>query len=232
MAVITSDGSKSLLTEREKLEFESVPEYIREPKAPARELHSLSSRPYLGPYEDREREAPALPKSEELETLWPSIHASEFLPAASNKRHPAIYVAAGFAGGFLSCLVLCGLSAGLSGYMSQKHDLASQDKQIVVSRQAPGNSQNNQQAVVTARQGNQNAEVVVPLFTSYTVKDGDTLAGIALQAYKRATPRLLDEICEANGMKNANVLSLGQTINLPEYHPQPRQVAAGAATPQ
>lgn len=232
MAVITSDGSKSLLTERERLEFESVPEYIREPKAPARESHSLSSRPYLGPYEEREREARPLPKSEELETLWPTIQASEFLPANSNKRHPAVYVAAGFAGGFLSCLVLFGLSAGISGYMSQKQDLANQNKPIVVAHGTAGAGQDNQQATVTARQSDPNAEIIVPLFNSYTVKDGDTLAGIALQAYKRATPRLLDEICKANGMKNANVLSLGQTINLPEYRPQPSQIAAGAAATQ
>jgi nucleoid-associated protein YgaU len=74
--------------------------------------------------------------------------------------------------------------------------------------------------------------VVVPLFASYTVKNGDTLASIALQAYKRATPRLLDEICKANGMRNANVLQLGQSLNLPAYHPQARQIASGAASIQ
>ena len=58
---------------------------------------------------------------------------------------------------------------------------------------------------------------------------GDTLAAIALREYKRVSPRLLDEICRNNGLKNANFLNLGQKINLPNYQAQPTQMAV---TPQ
>jgi nucleoid-associated protein YgaU len=52
---------------------------------------------------------------------------------------------------------------------------------------------------------------------------GDTLAGIALKNYKKVSPRLLDQICRANNMRNANVLSLGQKLTLPEYKAQTTQ---------
>jgi hypothetical protein len=39
------------------------------------------------------------------------------------------------------------------------------------------------------------------------------------------SPRLLDEICKSNNLRNANVLSLGQKLNLPEYHTQTAQIA-------
>jgi LysM repeat protein len=65
-------------------------------------------------------------------------------------------------------------------------------------------------------------EAITPAEPTYEVQSGDTLAAIALRNYKRVSPRLLDEICLANNMKNANVLSLGQKIVLPVYHPQDR----------
>jgi hypothetical protein len=39
---------------------------------------------------------------------------------------------------------------------------------------------------------------------------------------------LLDSICRANNMRNANVLSLGQKLNLPEY----KSVASQTQVPQ
>jgi nucleoid-associated protein YgaU len=57
------------------------------------------------------------------------------------------------------------------------------------------------------------------------VQAGDTLAAIAMRNYKRVSPRLLDEICKANNMRNANVLSLGQKLTLPSYNTQPTQIA-------
>ncbi len=55
----------------------------------------------------------------------------------------------------------------------------------------------------------------------HEVQSGDTLAVIARRNCKHASPRLLDEICRANGMRNANVLSLGQKITLPNTTAQP-----------
>ena len=74
-------------------------------------------------------------------------------------------------------------------------------------------------------------DLIIPLATTYEVQSGDTLAVIALRNYKHASPRLLDEICRANGMRNANVLSLGQKITLPEYHRQTSQVASTTSNP-
>jgi nucleoid-associated protein YgaU len=53
------------------------------------------------------------------------------------------------------------------------------------------------------------------------------MAAIAIKEYGRATPRLLDSICKANNLRNANFLQLGQSLTLPDYLPQSAQVAAG-----
>ena len=63
-------------------------------------------------------------------------------------------------------------------------------------------------------------KVLVPLVPTYEVQEGDTLAAIALRNYKHISPRLLDSICRANNLTDANVLNLGQKITLPEYTPQ------------
>ncbi len=63
-----------------------------------------------------------------------------------------------------------------------------------------------------------NTGVRVPLVPVYDVQVGDTLAGIALSNYKHISPRLLDDICKANNLTDANVLSSGQKLTLPEYH--------------
>ena len=58
----------------------------------------------------------------------------------------------------------------------------------------------------------------LPLVATYEVQEGDTLAAIALSNYKHVSPRLLDEICKANNLTDANVLNTSQKLTLPEYH--------------
>jgi nucleoid-associated protein YgaU len=100
------------------------------------------------------------------------------------------------------------------------------DKKIVLaeganraSSQGKAKSKDASTTVVTKANLTNTQEVIVPVASTYEVKEGDTLAGIALHAYKRVSPRLLDTICKANNMRNANVLTLGQKIVLPEYRP-------------
>lgn len=234
MASMGSHGSAVLITEQEKLDFDSLPEYIREPRTSVRD--SLISKSFN--IEDDEE---PLAKSAELETLWPGVSA-DFLHGNHTKKQPSFYWGIGFASGVSATLVLAAVVFGLihlfavaTDPQSQAKIVLSQGKNGAITQMRSSVSSMPGTAVVTTRTAavtDSNPQTISPVFCSYTVKTGDTLAGIALQAYKRATPRLLDEICRANGMRNANVLSLGQTITLPVYHPLSNQVASGAASIQ
>jgi nucleoid-associated protein YgaU len=223
--------SVSVISEREKLEFESLPEFVREPRTSSRDSYASAPKatpktvqPAL-PLSD-DNDAP-LPKSAELEALWPGVnHDILSVP----RKGPSFYLTIGFmAGAVVSLVVVWGISA-------VSHIAASNPvkKEIVV---AGGNATTSGTATATGTvvtqqfPGGGEPEVIVPISPTYVVADGDTLAAIALKNYKRATPRLLDEICRANGMRNANVLSLGQQLSLPEYRPQ-RQIATGGSSVQ
>lgn len=227
MAVIGANGSAVLVAEQEKLDFDSLPEYVREPRSSRDSYVSKSC--YL-----EDTEAPHA-KSAEIETLWPGISA-DFLHGTSHKRQPSFYWGSGFVAGVVVTLLAGSAIFGI-GQLISKHTSSGPAQIITANAKGAVNQAKNElatvkgAALVTTRlaPAGSDPELISPLFATYTVKTGDTLASIALQAYKRATPRLLDEICKANNMRNANVLSLGQTLNLPQYRPPARQIASGAS---
>lgn len=231
MAVIGSNGSAVLIAEQDKLDFDSVPEYVREPRSSSRDSY-VSKSCYM------EDESEPLSKSAEIETLWPGVSA-DFLHGHHKTKQPSFYWGVGFVSGIVASVLGVGIVFGAVQLFSN-HDSQGAAKIVTANgtTSATSSARNTLAtergaAVVTTRvNSNGSPDSVSPIFASYTVKSGDTLASIALQAYKRATPRLLDEICKANGMRNANVLQLGQNLTLPEYHPQARQIASGAASIQ
>ncbi|MBI4532872.1 MAG: LysM peptidoglycan-binding domain-containing protein [Candidatus Melainabacteria bacterium] len=215
--------------EKEKLQFESLPEFIREPCPTARESYmtspsfSKSVRPEAIPRDL------SLPKSAELEALWPGVNHDFLQPA---RRSSSFYLTVGFmVGAIVSLVAAWSYSFFVKGAVPGTHPI---QKKIVVAGARSGavgsvkdniaseRGQSSVHAIVVEGQ-----EVIVPAYGTYEVKAGDTLASIAYKAYKRVSPRLLDSICKANGMRNANVLSLGQKLVLPEYHPQASQITAG-----
>lgn len=226
MAVIGSRGSAVLIGEQDKLDFDSVPEYVREPRS---NRDSAASKSYYS-----EETSESLEKSAEIETLWPGVSA-DFLHGNVHKKQPSFYWGVGFASGVVSTIVSGAIFFAAAQMFT--HQSAGKSPQIVVASAKEGVNQVKGAiasfrgaAPVTTRVSARSADldVISPIYQTYTVRNGDTLASIAIQAYKRATPRLLDEICRANGMRNANVLSLGQTLTLPQYRPQTRQIASGA----
>lgn len=234
MAISGSHGSAVLTNDRDNLEFESVPEFIREPRSSSARTHSRDSYVSKSCYIDDEDTGHE--KSAEIETLWPGISA-DLLHNPQSKKQPLIYLSVGFMAGLFTALVGMFAVFAVTGAINGNQAAHNGNAKIVV---AQGNSSSSNSlrngissessvVVTTKTTPTGGPDVILPIFNSYTVKSGDTLAGIALQAYKRATPRLMDEICRANGMKNANVLSLGQTLVLPEYRPL-KQVAAGTNT--
>lgn len=211
--------------ERDSLDFDPVPDFLKD-SLPTREAAVSMSSQALNEREvsrnNRETllPGPEAPKSDELEALWPGVHHDfEHAP----RKAGSFYATVGFmAGSALSLLCVFGYSAATTHVASIK---ATDSKQMTASAK-PSNAVPGVPQSVTGQDG---SETLLPAANSYQVQPGDTLASIAQHNYKRVSPRLLDSICRANNMRNANVLSLGQKLTLPEYHAQSNQVAATSA---
>lgn len=213
--------------ERETIDFDSIHEYLRDTQLPSRDAAvSMSSSAFNqrqvteGAEEPRE-EVPAVvqrqqqpAKADQLEALWPGVHHD--FPQHTVQRSASFYISVGFAAGAVASIV------GICGFFSIQHltatAKANTDTSKVMVAGVP-------QAVAPGGTATASGDVLVPSSPTYQVQAGDTLAGIAVRNYKRVSPRLLDEICRANNMRNANVLSLGQKITLPEYRAS-NQIAA------
>lgn len=209
--------------ERETIDFDSIHEYLRETHLPTRDAavsmsSSLFNQRQMNNLEETSSEHEP-PKTDELEALWPGVH-HDFPQQSTNNKSASFYLSVGFAAGALLSIV------GIFGYFSVSH--------LVTAKATPATA--NQVMVAGVPAGSQggtataSGDVLVPTTPSYQVQPGDTLAGIAVRNYKRVSPRLLDEICKANNMRNANVLSLGQKIVLPEYRAS-NQIAAVSTPP-
>lgn len=215
--------------EQEMIKGESITEYFRDVRrspsdlatvAPAKADLSVN----LKRFKDQEQAVDINmqlepPKSDELEALWPGVHHDSDLhlsPRRSSIKHLSIAFALGAATAF----------AAVGAFTGVQHN-------VVVSKPADTAVTGAAPAIVRgiSNGGTIIGEVLVPATHQYQVQPGDTLAAIASRNYKRVSPRLLDEICRANNMRNANVLSLGQKLNLPEYKPS-NQVASTAAAGQ
>lgn len=213
--------------ERETIDFDSIHEYLRDAHLPSREAAvSMSSNMFHQRQNSEEAaqlhaaQAHHDPKSDDIETLYPGVH-HEFRGHQDFHHQPqqkaaSFYLSIGFAAGAVVSLITVFAFNSVSHMVTAKG--TSQDKVQIAANSAPS---------LTPMPGAPaGGEVLVPAAQQYQVQPGDTLAGIALHNYKKVSPRLLDEICRANNMRNANVLSLGQKLNLPEYHPSAAQIAA------
>ncbi|MBX9877313.1 MAG: LysM peptidoglycan-binding domain-containing protein [Candidatus Obscuribacterales bacterium] len=271
--VINCDTEK---TEREKLDFDSLPEFIREPytsvknsytTAPARserfyeryredDSQLVKPNEYAASYPPTYGESSLGTKSAELETLWPGhhqndMHHNEFLPPA--KRSASMYLTVGFmAGAVVSLIVVWAISLfnhAEAPTVAQSTPSTPASKKIVVATTTnraatpapavapklptialPTISVSKPTTPAVAQKPAEDVipELIIPTQATYTVQNGDTLAGIVYKTYKRVSPRLLDTICKHNGMRSADVLELGQTLKLPHYRPIRIQVATRA----
>lgn len=223
--------------DQEKLEVDGLPEYVRDSEVSSREAFVSISTKSLAEREAQriassERQSqrdtgsfghlyaePETPKTDELEALWPGVH-QDFLH--SPKRTPSFYMMLGFlAGAVVSMAAIWGYTAVSTLVAQNAHPHTA-----VAAANAP---QAAPQAGVNVPQGGDPGAVLKPNHNAVEVQSGDTLAAISLREYGKATPRLLDAICKANGLKNANFLHLGQKLDLPSYQPQSAQVAASSA---
>ncbi len=225
--------------------LDSIPEFIREDIDEDRRKPQLDAKPMLPAVAsvevvNRSSEAGTIPlvstrtertasgdaasdtpPADELEALWPGVH-QEFIPSA--KRNPSFYMMMGFmAGAVVSLLGVWGYSA-----VGSKIIAGGESKQILVAGAATKAADTSQEQELETKSTDPNA-TLIPISSTYEVKPNDTLVVIAMKNYKKVTPRLLDEIVKANGLKSANVLSLGQKLTLPNYKPQSSAIAASSS---
>lgn len=139
------------------------------------------------------------------------------MQAATLKKTPSFYMMIGFiAGAVVSLLSVWGYSS-VTTHLAKGNNESG--KEIVTKVQEAQKEQN-----LVVQSVDPNAEIV-PISSTYEVKSGDTLVVIAMKNYKKVTPRLIDQIVRANGLKSANALRLGQTLKLPNYRNQSSKLA-------
>ncbi len=217
--------------------FDQIPEFIREEIDEDRRRPQLDAKPMLPQASievlNRNNEVSTIPlvsvrsdrtisgdvhetspPADELEALWPGVHHELIQPT---KRQPSFYLMLGFmAGAVVSLLGVWSYSAVASRVVASNDH--SSKSIVVAGATATTRPQQPADPTIEVKSVDPNA-TLVPISSTYEVKTGDTLVMIAMKNYKKVTPRLLDEIVKANGMKSANVLSLGQKITLPQYTP-------------
>jgi LysM repeat protein len=214
-----SEMATVMSSEREPADLETLPEYVRESKMRSRDsLEFVSTKPpsttESAPLAPNDSEGP---QTDILEALWPGVHQDFTNPV---RRAPSFYLSIGFVAGAAVTLVGVWLFSLVPSMVS---GFGKPNSNTIV-------TQSTNKTTGAGQSGPVSEEAVEPSQSTYEVQSGDTLAAIAFRNYKRVSPRLLDEICAANNMKNANVLSLGQKLMLPIYRPQAKQPDAPTET--
>lgn len=139
-------------------------------------------------------------KEKELDVLWQNFRVSQ-----KEDKSPGIYLATGFIAGAVAMLIMTTLlSFSVRGTDSTDVAPAPKTKERARLTFIPADKKATEAETKTAG-GNQ----------SYTVKSGDTLAGIIIRFYGSYDVSKIPAIQKANGMKNPNDLQIGQTLTIP-----------------
>jgi LysM repeat protein len=210
-----SDMATATESKQEQLDLDTISEYIRESKPRLHELPGSTNKGLSAVQSPEQKPAPQSilsfqndgaqsPETDVLETLWPGIHHHDFTHTIK-KRTPGFFLLAGFLAGTIVVSLFIWCFSLISSFFAHNNVLP------------VGLSPNKPEGAETSAPAMNGNKILVPLVSTYEVQDGDTLAAIVLRNYKHISPRLLDAICRANNLTDANVLSSGQKITLPEY---------------
>lgn len=137
-------------------------------------------------------------KDKELDVLWQNFKVSQ-----KEDKSPGIYLVTGFIAGAVAMLIMTTLlSFSVRGTDTQDGVPTPKFKE---------------KARLTFIPADKNNEPIVPKGSpeSYTVKSGDTLAGIVVRFYGSYDLSKVAKIQQVNGMKNANDLQIGQNLIMP-----------------
>ncbi len=139
-------------------------------------------------------------KEKELDVLWQNFSVSQ-----KEDKSPGIYLATGFIAGAVAMLIMTSLlSFSVQGNRSSD---------VVVSGQKA--KENARLTFIPADKSAETAAAIPQGTESYTVKKGDTLAGIIIRFYGRYDTSKIEKIKIANNMSNPNNLQVGQNLIIP-----------------
>lgn len=139
-------------------------------------------------------------KEKELDVLWQNFKVSQ-----KEDKSPGIYLATGFIAGAIAMLVMTTLlSFSIRGTDSSSVGPVPRAKEKAKLTFIPADKS----AAKTDDKADGGSE-------SYTVKNGDTLAGIIIRFYGQYDLSKVEKIKEANKMSNPNNLQIGQTLTIP-----------------
>lgn len=139
-------------------------------------------------------------KEKELDVLWQNFRVSQ-----KEDKSPGIYLATGFIAGAIAMLIMTTL---LSFSVQGTNSL-----DVV-----PTPKSTKEKARLTFIPADKAVpeETITPKGTeSYTIKSGDTLAGIIIRFYGRYDTTKIEKIKEANNMSDPNNLKIGQDLIIP-----------------
>lgn len=135
-------------------------------------------------------------KEKELDVLWQNFRVSQ-----KEDKSPGIYLATGFIAGAIAMLIMTTLLSFTLGGAN------------------PGSSgpRLKEKAKLTFIPADKKADEKVTKSgaESYTVKSGDTMAGIIIRFYGKYDLSKVQKIKEANNMENPNNLQIGQSLIIP-----------------
>lgn len=138
-------------------------------------------------------------KEKELDVLWQNFKVSQ-----KEDKSPGIYLATGFIAGAVAMLIMTTLlSFSVRGTDSQDVVFAPKSREKARLTFIPADKITNDEP--TLAKGTE----------SYTVKNGDTLAGIIVKFYGSYDISKVEKIKEANNMANPNNLQIGQSLIIP-----------------
>lgn len=140
-------------------------------------------------------------KEKELDVLWQNFRVNQ-----KEDKSPGIYLATGFIAGAIAMLIMTTLlSFSVQGTGSS--DMVAPVKQTKEKARI---------TLIPADKTSVTETAAVPKGTeAYTVKSGDTLAGIIIRFYGSYDLSKVEKIKQANNMPNPNNLQIGQSLLIP-----------------
>ena len=139
-------------------------------------------------------------KQEELDTLWKTFKINQ-----KDQPNPGVYLTVGFIAGAVSMFMMTALlSFGVNSDKATESALKPMRK-----------TQVSKDVKIIPADVSEPAAAEGATKETYTIKEGDTLAGIIVRFYGRYDVSKIEKIQKANNMSDANKLRVGDTITIP-----------------
>ena len=139
-------------------------------------------------------------KEKELDVLWQNFRVNQ-----KDDKTAGVYLITGFVAGVVVMLIVTTLLS---------FSMQNNDSLDIVSPQKT--QKENVKLNFIPADKNTKSEVIAPKGSeSYTIKDGDTLAGVIVRFYGKYDVSKIEKIKQANSLSNIDNLKIGQTLIIP-----------------